>query len=148
MNATCVNELNALLKGEHMAIDAYEDYIQRIEDSEIRNSLQKIQQDHKLHSIMIAERIQTLGGKPAKGVGIGGKVAETVTSIKHRSMHEPVIILKTAYDGEDNGIKMATEIVKGDLDSESAYLVKDILNGDRTHLETLNSLIRDAGGLS
>jgi bacterioferritin len=147
MNNTNVKELNALLKGEYMAVDAYENYIQTIADSEVRDELQKIQQDHKLHSIMIAERIQSLGGKPVNGIGIAGKVAETINNIKHRGIKDPVNILKNAYDGEDQGIKMATEIVKGDLDSESSELIKDILNGDREHLNSLNNLLQKKGGL-
>jgi bacterioferritin (cytochrome b1) len=73
MDKTSINELNALLKGEHMAIDGYEKYIQNVNDPNIKGELQKIQQEHKMHAIKISERIQSLGGRPVDGVGVMGK---------------------------------------------------------------------------
>jgi rubrerythrin len=147
MDKTSINELNAFLKGEHMAIDSYEKFIQDIDDEKIKGELQKIQQDHKQHAIKIAEGIQNLGGKPEKGVGASGKVAEVLQNVKKIGRRGKVTILKDAYDGENMGIELAAEIVKGDLESKSAAMIKDILNDDRDHLKKLNSLIQSAGGI-
>lgn len=141
MNNTSINELNTLLKGEHMAIDGYEKYIQNVDDVNIKNQLQKIQQDHKQHAIKIAERIQNLGGKPVDGTGIMGKMAQIATNIKEIGKKNNIEILKEAYNGEDNGIKMGDEVVKGDLDQESRNLVNDILNDDRNHLNVISNLM-------
>lgn len=145
MKNTSINELNALLKGEYMAVDGYERYIRKVEDPNVKNELQKIQQEHKNHAIKIAQRIQDLGGKPAAGVGIAGKTAEVVSAVKDIGLKGTTSILVDAYNGEDKGIKMATEVVKGDLDSQSAAMVKEMLDDDRTHLTTLNSLINTSG---
>lgn len=141
MNNTSINELNTLLKGEHMAIDGYEKYIQNVDDVNIKNQLQKIQQDHKQHAIKIAERIQNLGGKPVDGTSIMGKMAQIATNIKEIGKKNNIEILKEAYNGEDNGIKMGDEVVKGDLDQESRNLVNDILNDDRNHLNVISNLM-------
>ena len=140
-------ELQALLKGEHMAIDGYEKYIQSIQDQSVKIELQKIQQDHKMHAISLAERIQNLGGKPADGVGIVGRVAGVVSSIKDIGRTNTVGVLKQAYKGEDTGIKMADEIVKGDLDNDSRNLVNNMLNDDRNHLGQLDTLIKSQNGI-
>lgn len=144
MDKTCINELNALLKGEHMAIDGYEKYIQSTGEPNIKGELQKIQQDHKMHAIKISERIQSLGGRPVDGVGVMGRVAETVSNIKDIGIgnRDSATILRDAYTGENNGINMANELVKGDLDTDSMNLVNGILNEDRNHLNTLDNMIK------
>lgn len=142
-----IKELNTLLKGEHMAIGGYEKYIQEVKDTNIRGELQKIQQDHKQHAIKIAERIQNLGGKPVDDEGIGGKIAQAMSNIKEARRNDTLSILKEALHGEDNGIKMADEVVKGDLDSQSAALVNDILNDDRNHVDRLGQITRSPWSL-
>lgn len=147
MNSKVINELNTLLKGEYMGIDSYEKFIQKVENRHVKDELQNIQKDHKNHAIRIAERIQDLGGEPVNGVGFVGKIAEVASNIKNINNKSDIETLKQAYDGEDFGIKMATEVVKGDLDANSAMLVKEILNEDRKHLDTLNNLIQKVGNV-
>jgi rubrerythrin len=50
-------------------------------------------------------------------------------------------ILKQAYEGEYEGIAMAEELVKGDLDNESATLVQNILSDDQAHLKKMKSIM-------
>jgi bacterioferritin len=50
-------------------------------------------------------------------------------------------ILTDAGIGEYRGIRMAEEIVKGDLDAESLSLIKDILDEDRGHVGRLGGFI-------
>lgn len=147
MDNTKINELNTVLKGEHMAIDGYEKYYQRIDDQYVKEELQKIQIDHKNDAIRIAKRIQDIGGEPADGVGFSGKMAELMSDVTDIGKTDTVLYLKDAYEGERKGIQMATEIVKGDLDEESHQIIKDILNDDRKHLETLDSLIKKVGNI-
>lgn len=140
MENAVINELNAFLEGNYMAIHAYERYIHDINDSKIRDVLQKIQQDHKQHATMIAERIQNLGGVPVNDVGFKGAMAEFVNNLKGSS-HDPEFILQDALKGEERGIKMSKELVEGDLDPESLKLVKSILKHDEKHVDLLNQLI-------
>lgn len=147
MKNKSIKELNTFLKGEHMGIDAYEKFINKVDDENIKNQLQDIQKDHRKHAEKIAERIQDLGGKAKNGVGLTGKIAEAASNIKNIGKKDDISILKQAYDGEDLGIKMATEVVKGDLDNDSAKLIRDILSEDRNHLDKLNSLIQNKGNI-
>lgn len=140
MDTASVNELNSLLQGEQMAADSYEKVIQRIQDNTLKNDLQKLQQSHKQHTILLADRIQDLGGTPAKGVGAVGKVSEIVSSVRDINK-DAAAILQELYTGEDKGIKMATELVKGDLDGDSAKLVNNILTEDRNNMNILKGVI-------
>lgn len=141
MNNTVINELNALLKGEHMAIHGYEKYMENINDPNIKSELQKIQINHKQHAIKLAERIQNLGGHPCNDVGVAGEIGQIMSSIKVINKKDSKSIITQAYNGEKKGIKMADELVKGDLDNQSKTLVNDILNVDRSHLTKLDELI-------
>lgn len=141
MKDNVIKELNNFLEGNFMAIHAYENYIQHINNTEVKQILQKIQQDHKQHASIIAERIQNLDGIPVNNVGIKGTIAKFANSLKG-STKEPISILKDALVGEKRGIQMSKELVKGDLDHESLTLVKEILRHDQKHVELLNHLIR------
>ncbi|MBB6446173.1 DUF2383 domain-containing protein [Bacillus benzoevorans] len=140
MEDKVVKELNEFLEGNFMAIHAYEKYIHHIEDPLCKDKLQEIQKEHKMHAMQIAERIQDLGGIPADDVGIKGSIAEwmaNLTQATDGTQH----ILKDALTGEQRGIEISQELVKGDLDPESLELVKSILRRDEKHAEELNGMI-------
>ncbi|MNP85536.1 hypothetical protein D3C76_1853180 [compost metagenome] len=50
-------------------------------------------------------------------------------------------ILRDALRGEDKGIVMSEQLVRGELDQESRQLVEDILDHDRKHLDQLNKYL-------
>lgn len=136
-----VSELNAYLKGEYMAIDSYEQFIQRVQDNKLKAELQSIQQDHKRHAMKVAQRIQNLGGKPVNGAGFTGKISETISSVKYIGKNDD-FLLQQAYKGEKYGVEMAAEVIKGDLDKHSTELVNTLLNEDRGHINTLENLLK------
>lgn len=141
MQNTVISELNGLLKGEEMAAEAYERYIESIEDDNVKKEFQQIQKEHKSHASSIAERIQTLGGKPEYNTGFAGFMATAKVSMKTMGDKSSIDILKQAYEGEYKGIAMAEELVKGDLDNESASLVQNILSNDQAHLKKMKFIM-------
>lgn len=141
MNNTSINELNTILKGEYMAIQGYENYMEKVQDPNVKSELQRIQIDHKQNSIRIAERIQNLGGRPSSDVGVAGEIGQIFSSLRGMNKKDTKCIINQAYKGERNGIKMANEIVKGDLDPQSMTLINDILEVDKSHLAALDTLI-------
>lgn len=140
MNKKVVKELNAYLKGEYMAIKAYDGFLERIKDSTMKEELQNIQRDHMRHVAKVSERISDLGGKPVNDAGFMGKISDVKNLIK-RNSDDTAFIIKDAGRGEYRGVQMAEEVVKGDLDLESLNLIKDILNEDRSHVGKLNGFI-------
>ena len=141
MENTIVNELNGLLKGEHMAVEAYERYIGEVNDDTVKEELKNIQMEHKSHVSTIAQRIQNLGGKPEDSTGIAGFMANAKAALQFSGERSTVDIIKEAYDGEYKGIAMAEELVKGDLDNESANIVQKILKADQGHLKKMKGII-------
>lgn len=143
MENTVVNELNAVLKGAIMAVETYDKYIKELEDAKIKDELKKIQSDHKEHADLLESRIKELGGEPNEKLGIAGAMASAKIAMQNMGKTKAVDVLKRAYDGEDKGISMVEEIVKGDLDDKSMKLVSDILSVDYEHLDTMNTLIAE-----
>lgn len=140
MDQTVINELNHVLSGEQMAIEAYEKFIGEAADPKIKTEFQRIQRQHKEHAARLAERVQTMGGQPKQSTGISGAMANIKLSMDARSK-DSLELLKKAYDGEDKGIAMVEEIIKGDLDADSRKLVEDVLSNDHDHLKKMLTLI-------
>lgn len=140
MAETVVKELNEFLKGQYMGIHSYEHYIQKLQDPDIKREFQKIQQEHKQHAMLVAERIQNLGGTPVDDEGILGSMQGFLSQLNLPDTTEGLI--QGALKGESIGIKMSEEIVKGDLDGESRQLIEEILDDDWQHTSFLNSLLQ------
>ncbi|WP_051624329.1 DUF2383 domain-containing protein [Clostridium akagii] len=140
LKKTSISELNTILKGEYMAIDSYEKYIDNISDANAKSELQKIQKEHKTQAISLAERVQNLGGIPTKNIGVIGKVAETISDIADITKSKPSSYIKKALNGENQGIKLVDEMIKGDLDNDSKNLVNSMLNQDKSHVNILSGL--------
>lgn len=141
MTNNIVKELNQFLEGNFMAIHAYEDFIEHMQDPEIRKTLQTFQQDHKQHAIKVAQRIQNLGGVPVNDVGLKGKMVEWMKNVKGTTFGTEEI-LKDALAGEQRGIDISRKILQNDLDPDSLQLVKNILMHDEKHVEYLHHLIQ------
>ena len=139
---TVANELNTLLKGEQMAVEAYERFISAVDNEKIKEGFQKIQINHKEHAGHLAERIQNLGEVPDGNTGIAG-VFSTMKLGMQTNGKSSFDVLKMAYDGEDKGIAAAEEVIRGDLDDTSMELAKDILSHDHDHLKVMLGLMSD-----
>jgi bacterioferritin len=136
-----VETLNQFLKGQYMGIHAYEHHIQKLKDPYIKSEFQRIQQEHKNHALMVAERIQNLGGTPVDDEGMIGSIQGFFGQFKIPDTSSGII--ESALTGEDYyGIQISEEIVKGDLDTESRQLIEEILDKDRQHVEFLNRLLQ------
>lgn len=136
-----INELNSLLKGENMASDSFEKIIGRVNCECAKGKLQKIQQNHKQHAIKLEKRIQDLGGTPVNGVGFVGKTVEVVSGIKDLKKKSNKEYVEEILIGEENGIKMAREMIIANLDPVSSKLVNGILNEDSNHIMSLQEII-------
>lgn len=136
-----ITELNAVLKGESMAIHSYERFMKNVKDESVKAEFEKIVQDHKRHADELSGRIRALGGEPNRSTGLAGVMASAKMAVENIVARETLDILKEGYDGEDKGIAMAEEVVKGDLDKESAELVNRILSEDHEHLRRMAEII-------
>jgi bacterioferritin len=136
-----ITELNEMLKGEQMAVQSYERYLEAVQDEEVKREFCCFLSDHKHHIDLISGHIQALGGKPDYGTGFAGLMTGVKNAVKNAAGRSTLEVIKEAYNGEDKGIGMTEEVVKGDLDPESMKLVKNILATDHDHLKRMMQLI-------
>lgn len=139
---TVINELNTVLKGELMAVESYDMFIYNTDDERIRQQFEWFREDHKEHAELLSRRIRSLGSVPDKGTGLPGMFSQIKLEFETKGKDSDEI-LKRAFFGEDKGVKMAEEIIKGDLDPESAELIGKILSKDREHLVTMLGIMKD-----
>lgn len=141
MKKQIVKELNAFLKGNYMAIESYERFLEKINEPEIRKIFQKIKANQEEHAKLVQERIRNLGGEPVDSSGIIGDMVDWMDQFKLETKELPHII-KDAQTGEFRGIKKSKEMLENDLDEESLSLVQNILEKDEEHVALLTELLK------
>ncbi|WP_432407383.1 DUF2383 domain-containing protein [Wukongibacter sp. M2B1] len=134
-----IDVLNNLLQGENMAVDAFNIFINKAQDENIKKTFQEIQNQHRENMGVISNYIQDLGYKPKEKLGIKGVMSDFMISIDLTGKDDSQTLSK-AISGEDKGINMVEEIMKIDLDDESKRLVNQILEEDRSSLAKLRRI--------
>jgi len=137
---TSFEALNTILKGEHMAIQQYQAYIDTLTDSPLRNHLTAILTDHKEHATRIAYYIQTNGGQVEEGSGFAGLMAEWKTRLSNMKYTEPTEMLERLYDGEDKGLARAVQFSEQYLNSAEKEVLNPIFSDEHDHLKQLQNL--------
>ncbi|WP_438444727.1 ferritin-like domain-containing protein [Gorillibacterium sp. sgz5001074] len=143
MSEQTVKALNQFLKGRYMGIDQYEHYIAHTKDSRLKAELGKLQEETRRQAESVARRIQELGGEPADGTGPIGKLQEAFKNLKGYP-EQPVDILHDLLTAEKKyALDRSHEIVEGELDPQSAALVRHILDQDQEHARRLSRLLQE-----
>ena len=137
MDNNDIKQLNMALKGEHMAIESFDHFIQKARDESIKQKLQGAQRQHKMQAIEISERIQQLGGNPKNTSGIAGAMAEMKFRIDPRKYTNDEI-LKNAIEGEKLGVDAFTSILTNLEDNSNKQLIENMLVNNSEIIQDLN----------
>lgn len=139
-NATVIEELNTLLRGTYMGIHSFEQYIQKLNNRDLKGTFQQMQQEQKQNAQKIAERIQNLGGVPADDEGFTGSMVGFMH--KFRIPDNESRMIEEAIEGLDKyGVHYSAELVKGDLDPSSKRIVDETIQDNQRHAEQLRHLL-------
>ncbi len=134
-----IKSLNELLQGEYMAIESFNNFINRLEDENIRTTFQDIQKQHRKNTETLANYIQNVGGRPDENLGMKGKMGDIMLNMELGSSLDYEVIEK-AIDGETKGVNMAEKVLRGNLDNESRNVAGEILQYDRESIKKLKGL--------
>lgn len=132
--------LNQLLQGEYMSVDAFNTYISKSDEKDVKETFQNVQDRNRENIKTLASYIQNEGGKPDENVGLKGKFAEMKINMELRSGTRNSDIVKRSIEGMTRGINMAEKVLRGKLDDESRHLVGEILENDRRSVDELRTL--------
>ena len=135
-----IKELNTALKGEHMAIESFDYYIQDAKDEDTKKSLMDIQQQHKFHAMQLSERIQHLGGNPVNSSGVTGVMAELKNKVTPKKYVDNNMI-KSIVQGEELGIQAYGDIMANMSDASNQKLTEEMLIESVRIVEKLNQMI-------
>lgn len=133
--------LNQLLQGEYMAVESFNNFISKLEDEQVKKVFQEVQQQHRENINKLARYIQNLGGRPDENLGLKGMMGQLKVNMDLGSQVETKEIIEKAIEGETQGVKMAEEVLRGDLDDKSRDLAGEILHQDRKSIEKLKKLL-------
>jgi len=134
-----IKSLNELLQGEYMAIESFNNFINRVEEENIKTAFQDIQKQHRKNTETLASYIQNIGGRPDENLGIKGKMGDIMLNMELGSSLDYEVI-KKAIDGETKGVNMAEKVLRGNLDNESRNVAGEILQHDRESIKKLKGL--------
>jgi len=99
-----VETLNTYLRGELSAVETYRQAVDKINDEFLRASLHELSVSHEQRVSLLRERIERLGGEPAKSSGVWGGFAKVVEG--GAKIFGVKAALAALEEGEDHGLKM------------------------------------------
>ena len=134
---------NQILKGEHMAIETYQSYIDSLPNIHLRNHLVAIMTDHKAHASRISYYIQTNGGTVEEGTGLAGLATKWSAKMMNLGENEPQHMLEKLYSGEDRGLARAVQLSEDNLNKEEQEVLAPIFSDEHDHLKQLLMLKED-----
>jgi DNA-binding ferritin-like protein len=134
-----IKELNTALKGEHMAIESFDYYIQDAKDEGTKKNLMDIQQQHQFHAMQLSERIQKLGGNPVNSSGVTGVMAEIKNKVTPKKYVDNNMI-KSIVQGEELGIQAYGDIMANLSDASNQRLTEEMMIESIRIVEKLNDM--------
>lgn len=134
-----VKSLNKLLQGEYMAIESFNNFINRLKDESIKTTFQDVQKQHRNNTGILANYIQNIGGRPEENLGLKGIMGNIMLNMELGSSVDYEVI-KKAIEGETKGVNMAEKVLRGNLDNESRNVAGEILQYDRDSIKKLGDL--------
>jgi uncharacterized protein (TIGR02284 family) len=140
-NDKIIDELNDLIRFDHDAIGAYDEAINAVTETTIKDHLTTFRADHERHVTELGAFVTKLGGKPATKPGVRGVVRKTMTKIAGlagtelilRAMKSNEEVLNKAYAKEAN-----LEFPPAILD-----VVQRNLADEQRHLAWVEQALRD-----
>ncbi|WP_079490250.1 DUF2383 domain-containing protein [Maledivibacter halophilus] len=137
MSKETIKALNKLLQGEHMAVEAFNSYIDEIDDKDMKRTFQEVQNQHRENMTVLSNYIQDLGHKPDEKLGLKGVMGDLMVNMDLAGDTDPSYVVNKAIKGESQGINMAEKVLRGRLDDKSRNLAGEILRKDRESLSKL-----------
>jgi len=122
-NATVVDTLNSLLRGELAAVETFGQAIAKF-GSACPSELHACQRSHEKRVELLARRISELGGEAAESSGLWGGFAKLMEGGAKLFGRQPALAM--LEEGEDHGLKLYDDAIPK-LDAESRRLVEEEL---------------------
>lgn len=136
------DEMNRFLKGIHMGANAFKHYLNKAEDSELKNELQSIIESFKRHEEAITNRIEQLGANASDSLGIFGIIPNFFEKIKLIAVNTDLDICEYAIDAMKMGIKQGEKFKEENEGLNESLLreVEGVLDDYDNHLQNIQQI--------
>lgn len=134
--------LNRILQGEQMAIGVYDEFIQNLQESELKYDLITLRQEHILHALRLSRFIEDGGGRPDDSTGWAGLMSRLMARINTWRYRQPGEILQVIYTGEDKGLARAEQITNRHLAKENREVMAEYFSNEHKHVAQVHNLLQ------
>ncbi len=134
-----VDEAKKLQRGELSAVATYDQAIAKIDRADAKTALSRIREEHNQAAEQLRARVVALGGTPETQAGPWGAWTKLLTDASGAIGADT--LLGTLKTGEKHGIEEYDGAIKDDeVDAETKNLARSLIEKQREHLKTLESL--------
>jgi uncharacterized protein (TIGR02284 family) len=142
MNATTIDTLNSLLRGEISAIETYRQALDKLNRANgATDELRRVHAEHREAANALRQEVHREGGQPDQGSGIWGAFARVVEgTAKLFGRHAA---LKALKEGEEVGIRAYEKAIRAEeVTADCKNLIAaTLLPRARAHVATLDRLL-------
>ncbi len=142
-----IDQLNALLRGEISAAEAYRHMLDKLADQSHQENLgllREIQDEHGRACQSLRGRIRELGGQAADSAGVWGVWTSAVQG-SMSLLGGDKGGLQALKEGEEHGLKVYRDAL-AEIDSVSSQLVQNrLVPAQERHINLLDQLIKSIG---
>lgn len=141
--AVQIKEMNKFLKGIHMGGTTFKDYLDKAEDTELKNELTNIIESFKRHEEAITNRIEQLGGDPADTLGVMGTMADFFEKIKLVPVNSDLEVCERAIKAIEMGMEQGDKFIEENDNLEQSLMkeVEGVVKDYNNHLLKMRKMI-------
>jgi len=135
-----IDTLNAFLRGEMSAVEAYQQALERLTNAGARPQLDECRRDHQQRVEKLRRHIMQLGGAASEGSGVWGTFTKLFEG--GAKVFGDRATIAALEEGEDHGLRLYRDDMDK-LDIQARELVEmDLLPAQRRTHATLSALNR------
>lgn len=134
-----ISELNHFIRKEEEMIETINSTINNVEDTELKEILRTIQEDHFRQMMSMADRIYELGGHPKIETGIYGK--DELLSKKDKEHVTDLEQAQIVLEDEKDYKERLSAYTEHTMDKESLELIQRASHRGQKSIEALSDYI-------
>jgi uncharacterized protein (TIGR02284 family) len=135
-----IEELNELIRLDHDAIGAYNEAIDGIDESRLRERLRRFCGDHVRHVADLTLIVRRLGGEPPAKPAARGLSRMTLTKVA--GLDDPEVVLKVMRSNENVIQKYYGECCQQDFPEEIRDVIQRHFGDEQRHCSWMEQALR------
>jgi hypothetical protein len=133
--------LTKLLRGENMGINLYEKYLKKLPEGQYKREVQSFRDEHIRHKTRLENIMSTRNMEVSSEIGLQGKMAEVMTSVRLVFKNDPKAVLKEIKKGEEMAAKYSIQYLTEFSESIKPDIEK-IIKEDNERISRLNKILK------